>query len=73
MKDESDGRNGDKYVTMQRNFWSSVGVPGGSMFCLALTLEASGCAHSLSYIHPKKVTDGCLTTHFPPLNIRLCS
>ena len=38
VKNESDGRNSDKYWTMARNFRNSVGVSGGGMFCTVLTL-----------------------------------
>ena len=73
VKDESDCKNGDKYVTMPRNFWSCFIVSGRGMLCNVLTLVGSVCAPSLSQTHPKKVTDGCLTAQLPSLNTRPCS
>ena len=64
MKDKSNATNGGKYVTMPRTLRSSVGLFRGGILCTALTLGGSGCAPSLSYTHPKKAMDGCLTTLF---------
>ena len=58
VKNNSDGTNGDKYVTIKWNFWSCVGVSGGGMLCTTQILAGSGCALSLSNTHPKKIMDG---------------
>ena len=60
--------NGDRYVTMLRNFWSCVGVSRQGMLCTTLILAELGCALSFSCTHPKKVSDGYLTAHYPSLN-----
>ena len=70
---ESDWMNGDRYVVIQRNRWSSYGSVGGGIECIASTYFGSGWAPFLSYTVPKNVTEEAFTSHFSQLKTSPCS
>ena len=45
---EREGMNGDRYVVIPKNFWSSCGSSGGGILWIASTFLGSGWALSLS-------------------------
>ena len=48
MNIEREGMNGDRYVVIPKNFWSSCGSSGGGILWIASTFLGSGSAPSLS-------------------------
>ena len=70
---ESDGMNGDRYVIILRNRWSSCGSVGGGIKCIASTFFGSGWAPFLLYTVPKNVTEEAFTSHFSRLKTSPCS
>ena len=59
-------------MTIPRNSCSSVLLSGEDLCCMSFTLAKSGWTQSLSYIIPKNLIRGTLSSHFSLLNTSPC-